>query len=450
MDQLTIGIGAIIFVYLLIYKPSYALVVFFTLTIAAINFDIPGSGTRFRPILGGLLLLRSAFHSRILPIDFVRLPVYRLMLIFFGYILLLSWGKETLQGEITRLLLLSLVTAYLGYYAFKLGNGAGILKASIIFAGLICFADLAYTYKFIGHFPVQRIYHLFFPNYNELEELNDTNHNFYGFICGISLVLLLSEHLNARSGWARIAWLLMPLMLLGVLMSTSRSTLLGLIVAAAYLIYRGLRDPLSRKRTAGILSFSGITLAIVLFAFVTLQSFFELDSEFLDNISFRLVEEPMAVVRKNLGYEYNVQNLDAMDWRKESAALALEAYGRLRIDEQITGVGIGGYLKRNLGQNGLNPHNGILYILVESGLIGFLLYFSMIWIVIRNAFRARPVSALVLVLIFIIFYSLGQNEELISATAMLFVSTLAAENASMVEEPAAVDIPITNKSLRAV
>jgi hypothetical protein len=450
MNLLIVVIGGAAFLYLLLYKPAYALIIFFTMTIAAVNFEIPGTGVKIRPLLGGLLVLRSAFHSRLLPIDFVRIPAYRLMIAYFAYILILSWGKETLQGEITRLLLLSVVTAYLGYYAFKLENNAGVLKASIIFSGLVCLADLVYTYKYIGHFPVERVYHLLFPNYNELEELNDTNHNFYGFICGISLVLLLSEYLNARSRWARASLFLMPLMLMGVLMSTSRSTLLGLLVAAAYLIFRGFRDPVSRKRTAAMLTFSGVILGVVLFAFITLQSFFDLDSEFLDNISFRLVEEPVAVVRKNLGYEYNVQNLDAMDWRQESAAIAWEAYGRLPVGEQLTGVGIGGYLKRNLGQNGLNPHNGILYILLESGLIGFLLYFSMVWIVTRDAFRFKPVSALVLVLVFIIFYSLGQNEELISATAMLFISSLAAENYALKEEDDPDSITVTSRSLRAV
>jgi O-antigen ligase len=351
-----------------------------------------------------------------------------MLLAFFAYVLLLSWGNETLYSDNARLLLLSVVTGYLAYYGFMLNKEATLVKVSIVLAAMICFTDLVYTYAFVGNFPVQRVYHLFFPNNLELEELNDTNHNFYGFICGIGFVSLLSDYINHTSPWKKVTLILLPVMIMGVLMSTSRSTLLGLMIAVVFIMYRGLKNPLSRKRSAGVLTVAGVITGVMLFLFIALQSFFELDSAFIDNISFRLVEEPVAVIRKNLGYSYNVQNLDAMDWRKESASLALEAYGRLPLKDQILGVGIGGYLQRNLGHNGLNPHNGILYILVESGLVGFMLYFTMLWQLLKTAFKRKPLSPLVLVIIFIIFYSLGQNEELISATAILFVSTLIIEN----------------------
>ncbi|HSF44402.1 MAG TPA: O-antigen ligase family protein [Chitinophagaceae bacterium] len=421
--------GGVIFLYLLLYRPALALVVFFTMTIAAVNFDIPGTGIRLRPLLAALLLVRSVFDRQFSPLDVINLPGYRILLSFFAYILLISWGKETLYGEIIRLLLLSVVTAYLALYAFRLYQDSRLVKISIVLAGLVCLADLAYTYMMIGTFPVQRIYHLFFPNNLELEELNDTNHNFYGFICGIAFVLLLTDYLSNTSFLKRFTLVLLPLMLMGVLMSTSRSTLLGLIAATIFIMYRGVKDPVARKRTFAVLSISGILAGVVLFSFIAIQSFFDLDSEFINNISFRLVEEPIAVIRKNLGYSYDVQNLDAMDWRKESASLALEAYGNLPVHEQLTGVGIGGYLQRNLGHNGLNPHNGILYILVECGLIGFLVYFYLVGSVLKNAFTRKPISSLLLVYIFIIFYSFGQNEELISATAILFLGTLIVENA---------------------
>lgn len=428
MNLVIAVLGGVVFMWLLLYKPSYALIIFFTLTIAAVNFELPSTSVRVRPLLGAMLLLRSMFHQDVKPLGFLQLPLYRMLLAFFAYILLLSWGNETLYSDIARLLLLSVVTAYLAYYAFALSKDATPVKVSIAIAGLICFSDLVYTYALVGNFPVQRVHNLFFPNSLELEELNDTNHNFYGFICGIAFVSLLSDYINNTSPWKKFTLILLPLMMMGVLMSTSRSTLLGLIIAIIFIMYRGMGDRVSRKRTVGMLTVSGAITGVVLFLFIALQSFFELDSAFINNISFRLVEEPVAVLRKNLGYSYNVQDLDAMDWRKESASLAWEAYGRLPLKDQILGVGIGGYLQRNLGHNGLNPHNGILYILLECGLAGFILYFTMIWQMMKTAFRRKPLSPMVLVIVFIMFYSLGQNEELISATAMLFISTLIIEN----------------------
>lgn len=408
---------------LLVKKPEWLLLVFFTLTISAVNFDLPFGNIRYRPLLAVMLFARSFLDDRINVFDFFQHSGFKWIILFFLYIILLSWGKDTLQPEVFRLLLLSVMTAYLGYYAFCIYNHSTIVEIAIVLAGLICFSDLMYTYKVIGNFPVQRVYYLLFPNTTVMEEQNDTNHNFYGFICGIGFVMLFARYVWGGSIWGRWSFLFMPLLLLGVLMSTSRSSLLGLIFAAASILVIGARNPETQKKVYATLGMMSMLIGIMLFLFITLQSFLDLDNHFLSNITFRLVEEPVAVIRKNLGLSYNVQDLDAMDWRKESASLAWEAYTRLSVPEQLTGVGIGGYLQRNLGQNGLNPHNGLLYILLESGLIGFLLYSFLFAIAVRSGL-VKGVSPLLLVLIFILFYSLGQNEELISATAMLFISTL--------------------------
>ena len=402
----------------LVYKPDWLLLLFFTLTIAAVNFDLPVG-----PILAVLLFARSFIDDRMPVFSFFQHSGFKLIVLFFLYIILLSWGKDTLQPEVLRLLLLSVMAAYLGLYAFSIHNSPIILEIAIVLASLICMADLVYTYKVIGNFPVQRVYYLLFPNAAVMEEQNDTNHNFYGFICGIGFVMLFARFIWGGGNWGRWAILFMPLLLLGVLMSTSRSSLLGLLFAIAFVLYTGTRNPLSRKKVYSTMGFMGIVIGVILFLFVALQSFLDLDNSFLTNISFRLVDEPVAVIRKNLGMSYNVQNLDAMDWRKESAGLAWEAYSRLPVSEQLSGVGIGGYLQRNLGQNGLNPHNGILYILLESGLVGFILYFNLFYLAVKSGL-VKGISPLLLVLVFILFYSLGQNEELISATAMLFLSTL--------------------------
>ena len=407
----------------LVYKPDWLLLLFFTLTIAAVNFDLPVGHIKYRPILAVVIFARSFFDDRMPVFSFFQHTGFRLIVLFFLYIILLSWGKDTLQPEVLRLLLLSVMAAYLGLYAFSIHNSPFILETAIVLAGLICMADLIYTYKVIGNFPVQRVYYLLFPNAAVMEEQNDTNHNFYGFICGIGFVMLFARFIWGGGNWGRWAILLMPLLLLGVLMSTSRSSLLGLLFAIAFVLYTGTRNPLSRKKVYSTIGFMGVIAGSILFLFIALQSFLDLDNSFLTNISFRLVDEPVAVIRKNLGMSYNVQNLDAMDWRKESAGLAWEAYSRLPVSEQLSGVGIGGYLQRNLGQNGLNPHNGILYILLESGLVGFILYFSLFYVSVK-AGLVKSISPLLLVLVFILFYSLGQNEELISATAMLFISTL--------------------------
>lgn len=417
----------IITIAILIKKPEWLLLLFFTLTISAINFDLPLGNIRYRPLLAILLVARSFFTPGLDTFRMLGNTGMKWIFLFFLYIIMLSWGNDTLKPDIFRLIMLSVITAYLGCYAYTIRQNTAILETAILLSGMICFSDLLYTYKIIGNFPVQRLYYLFFPNSSILEEINDTNHNFYGFICGIGFILLFSRFIWDGDRWSNYLFLLLPLLFLGVLMSTSRSTIFGLIIASSIILYIGSRNPILSGKVYTTLGIMGVIIVGILFLFLSLSSFLDLDYSFISNITYRLVEEPVAVIRKYMGLSYNVQNLDAMDWRKESASIAWEAYLRFPIRDQLMGVGIGGYLQRNLGQNGLNPHNGLLYILVESGLIGFIMYLYIFIQAIFSGIRSN-FSPLFLVLFFILFYSFGQNEELISATAMLFISTLIANS----------------------
>jgi len=101
-------------------------------------------------------------------------------------------------------------------------------------AGLICFADLFYTYFFIGDLPIVRIYEVLLYGEGNVavmmdENILDSNHNFFGQICGMCLVYFFCDYLNnQRNGFLKL--LLLPVMLLGVLMSTSRSALVAVLI----------------------------------------------------------------------------------------------------------------------------------------------------------------------------------------------------------------------------
>jgi hypothetical protein len=223
----------------------------------------------------------------------------------------------------------------------------------------------------------------------------------------------------------------MPVLLLGVLMSTSRSALFGVTLAVVGLCWMYYGKEGYRKLLSGLIVKGILTITASIVAFVLIQNLFSIDNSFIDNIYFRLVEEPLAVVRKYTGQSYDIQQLDALDWRAEAAAIAWQVYIHLPPWKQLFGIGIGGYLQNNLGHNELNPHNGYLYLLIESGLLGCLLYFSLVFMMIRDAFQKKTISSLLLVLLFILFYSAGQNDELITASAMITISSLLAENSNM-------------------
>ena len=426
-------------------KPELLLVLFFTLTIAAVNFDIPGTSIKFRPILAAILIFQSFFNQiNKVPQYPFRRNVLALSL-FFLYCIFLSWGMETFTAEIAKLLLLSAVSAYLGFYAFQFKNDASIIIKSIVFAGFICFADVLYTYVVIGNFPVQRLFNLLLPDTETLESLNDTNHNFYGFICGIGFLLMLNEGIKNHFIQPIKYLISMPVLLLGVLMSTSRSALFGVTIAIIGLCWMYFGKQEYRKLMSGFIVKGFLTLLGALIAFVLIQNLFALENAFIDNIYFRLVEEPIAVFRKYSGQSYDIQQLDAMDWRAESAAIAWQVYLHLPPWKQLFGVGIGGYLQNNLGHNELNPHNGYLYLLIESGLIGCLLYFSLVFLMIKDALQKNTISSLLLVMLFIMFYSAGQNDELITASAMITISSLISENSQIKSvQPLKFNVPQKN------
>ena len=420
-------VGVLIFIVIYVYKPEWLLILFFTLTISGNNFDLPVINMKIKPLLGLIVLIWSFTGKKKF-----KIPPYfsnitnRLVVIFFVYLILLSWGSDSLDSQSASFLELSVVTAYLGYYSFSIKGNAYYIKISLIFAGLLCFADLVYTYLVFGTFPVQRILNYSIQStIDSTEEM--TNWNFFGFICGISFVLILSDYINKRL-ISRFLVFLLPVMFLGVIMSTSRSTLLGLIVAIIVLVISSVKNSENAKRTYRILGLAFGIIFLALIVFISAESLFNLDSTFVTSITDRLISEPIAVFRKSFGYSYNASDLDSMDWRAQSAEIAYNVFMRLPFREQFFGIGIGAYLQRNLAGNGLNPHNGLLYLLLETGILGFFQYLIIVSWPIYQSLRAKNLSSILLVFIFIVFYSLGQNDELIAATAVLFITALVGEN----------------------
>jgi hypothetical protein len=156
----------------------------------------------------------------------------------------------------------------------------------------------------------------------------------------------------------------------------------------------------------------------------------------MDGITLRLIDEPIASLNKQLGLNYNVQSLDAMDWRQEASANAFQAFLDLNFIEQLFGIGFGGFVERDLGHNLLNPHNVMLLLLVESGIIGLIMYTLLCITIIRASLRAHPgISPMVTTLLFVIVYCIGQNGELTSSITFLFVSMMIAETEYLQKAP---------------
>jgi len=445
---------AIVFMYLLVVKPELIAILFFTITIADINFELGGLPMNIRAAIGLALFGRTLLipNGENHP-PFFSDPGMKAIVIFIAYTMLITAMYDLFDQQFIKQTGLTLIAVYTAwFYFFKRGN-LSLLRISLIISGLICFADLLYTYMVAGDFPVQRVFLVLMKVPTEYDEMGNVleiyNHNFFGQICGMCFIFLFNEFINKRIQ-NKFTLLLLPIMGLGVLMSTSRSTLLATIVISLILLARELRHHSRAKRVYNILGLLVVAVFMALFVFTFMQDTLHLSKDFVDNITNRLIDEPIQVLNKALGKNYNASELGAMDWREEAAAVAWDKFLRLNFVEQMFGIGTGGFLARHLGHLDLNPHNGPLLLMIQSGIVGLLYYFIFLGVVLRQSFKAPDVSSCALVTIFVLIFCIGQNEELTSYSTLIFVATLIAESRMRDFQTAAEPDPETGGSIHPV
>jgi hypothetical protein len=416
--------AAAFFMYALIHKPEIVAVLLFTIVLTQLNI------TFLRPVLTLALFGRIIVDkkTRAKYPAFLTLPYVKLLTVFLIYGLFISLWQELYNYDLLKGDIDTVMLSYCVYHFYFKHENADQLQNALIITGLICFADLAYTYIVFGSFPIHRLFNLITgipEDVGEEEISSGANWNFYGQMCGMCFVFILSDFVKFRSLNKFKVWLL-PIMLLGVFMSTSRSAILALLIITILIIINGINYKEQKRRLAkvGVFAIGAAMIGFLLLAL--LGKYINLNTKVLDEISSRLTEEPVAMLQKAMGQSYNVNSLGSMDWREESAENAYAAYLNLPLTEQIFGIGIRGFESRKLG-HGFNAHNATLLLLIEYGMVGFALFFLLIGGIIIQSFSQKNASPSLMVIIFIIIYGLGQNREWTSWTMFLFVFCVVAE-----------------------
>ena len=367
-------VGGGVFLYGLAKKPDLLAILLFTLIIADINFDIK-AGLPLRSTLTVLLFARifGEMKSSEHPGFLSNSQVWHLIF-FTVWILMISAFNGLLNMELFKTFFLAILSAALAYYYFFKYRNHEILKISMILGGLICLGDLAYTYAFCGGFPVRRIYPLLTgmePSYN--------NHNFFGYICGTCFVFLLSDYLtNLKRSATKLSLWMMPPMFLGVLLSTSRGAMVAMILVAVVLIGKAMmsRTEGAGKKATTLVTITIVCLLLALFIF-QIAATLGIQNDFMQTMTGRLIDEPIAMFNKMLGNKYNAASMDSMEWREEASSLAYKYFMGLPSSDQVMGIGYGGFLARDIG-SGYDAHNGVLLLLIETGVIGFVIYTGLI------------------------------------------------------------------------
>jgi hypothetical protein len=421
--QIIMALGSIGFIWAWVKKPEWIAILLFTSIVADVNFNLP-LPLNYRAMVT-LAMLAKVFMDKDKDMDnfypkFGSLGYTKFIAVFLIYVLLVTAKNHLLSMDLVKEFFLYFCAAFLCYYWYFKKKSYYIFKWGMIWGGLIMFGDLAYTYAFIGYFPVQRFYYLFLPGFGMY------NHNFFGYICGASFVFLLADYLNSTKG-TKINLLMMPIMFLGTLLSTSRSSLLLVVIFALVLIIKALFSSNKGKKAYTLLVMIVACLFITLFIFQIITSIIGTESEFLTTITGRLIDEPVAMLNRALGNNYVEANLDSMDWRAEASATAYDSFVHLlKPDEQLLGIGYSGYLARDYG-HGYDAHNGILLMLIEFGVAGFIMYVCFLFGLIIKATKLKLNSPFSILLIYMIMYVSSHNKEITACLAFMVTASLTAQ-----------------------
>jgi O-antigen ligase len=215
-------------------------------------------------------------------------------------------------------------------------------------------------------------------------------------------------------------------MFLGVLLSTSRGALVAMIIMTVFLLGKGLMSATKGKRAARILSITFVCIILAAFMLPIATNVLGIQSEFLETLTTRMVDEPLAMINKMMGNSYKTESMETVEWRQEASNLAYNYYMNLPANDQALGIGYGGFLARDIG-HGFDAHNGILLILIETGFIGTVIYTTLVlsfWGKVRSLKLSSPAFNSI---IFIILYVTSHNKEITSFFAFLIMGSLIAE-----------------------
>ena len=374
-----IGLGGI---FLLIEYPYYFIGVFIFVTYYQFNIELPG------PLdLRGWLTIILFFRLIVFDKDNIRLftnillrePAFILILIFEIYFISVTYGNTGSYLLPMRLFVFQMIGLLLGFLAVYRGYAKETFLIVIIFTGILSTIDLTYSFAISSRLFVMKVLDVLIKSQYETE----LNHNFFGMLNGIALVtvyvMLVAKQIKVSKGM-----LLVMIFGVGLLLSTSRGTLVTVFVT---LIFGTIVLPSEHIDVKKILktAVAGVALGtVILSSYFLVLSTLDVDSEFIDKVYYRFVEEPMGLLEGRTSSFRGGSNLQqsTINWRINKAIRDINEFSKLNFVQQLFGFGYNGYYK--IGEVGFDPwgfqyqiasHNGIATIVIERGILGLVLFY---------------------------------------------------------------------------
>ena len=328
---------------------------------------------------------------------------YFLLILFFNlYYFMLSLLMRNVFPSIfwIRWILSIEAVTILGFIIFRDKKGRMIFYRTIIIASFISSLDIIFNRLIYQRQGLSIIRIIDYVIGNE----TSSNHNIIGFSCGIGFILLLvfltekKYHNNKEKYYYSFMMLIISI---GIILSTSRSTILG--IGVIFVINFKLKKIKFVQIIAIIITFISV--------FFIVKNYSHFDS--YNIMQERVINEPLRFFNEYTGVANNYGNSGTMAWRIGYWLRSINRFINFRSVHQLLGIGPMGYEYTSYLGKSFNAHNGYILILVESGIIGFIIYTIFIFSLIKKALKIKRIIPeiripLYLVIYFLI-YSFGQN-----------------------------------------
>jgi hypothetical protein len=418
-----IGVSAIFFI---IEYPYHFVGFFIFIIYYQFNVELPGP-LDLRGWLTIILFFRLIVFDKenlsIIVKELFSNYIFIYLFLFELFFVVLTYGVTNAYKLPIRLFIFQMIGLVLGFLAVYRGYIKQTFYATLILTGILATIDLTYSFAVTSKLFVRRVLDVLIKT----EYSTDLNHNYFGVLNGIALVtvyiMLVSKQIKTK--WALILILIYGT---GLLLSTSRGTL---VTVAAALIVGTLLLPRDQVDVKKIFKFgiSGVTFGIIILSsYIFILSSLNVDSEFTDKVYYRLVEEPIALLEgKTSSFRGDSQTLKegSMSWRLKKALRDFNEFAKLNFSRQLIGFGYRGYYE--IGEKSYDPwgfryqiasHNGIASIIIERGIIGLILFFTLNIIIIRSQLKTFKndisVFPFFVIIIFMLINTFGASSLLLS------------------------------------
>ncbi len=432
MIKIIILIIPVVFLYLFIKKPYTLSAILLFMFLYGFNLKLPFlfdlRGLLLIGMIGRLLVEKD---NQTLISKFLLTDKYFYMLIsfvFYSLAILLArfYGFGDLNLIKSNLILIG--SLILGFIVGVNPKGKNVFIIAIVSSGVFATIDMLYTYiVYSSNHPV-RVLNVFLYH-----DTTTINYNYHGMLIGITFIYTILLFYKKKINKI-LSMILLLLFALGVVLTTSRGAIVGIIIVFAIMIVT------QKDITINIKKVISGSIAILLFfiSFYIIYNTILSDISkpvLLDNIYWRLYQEPLSILgiapSGEHAYKEDVQ-YGTMSWRYERSANDIEKFLHSSLIDQTFGLGEGGYVINNYNGDNLNAHNGFVLLLIERGIIGFFLFITIIALLIIESLKLiRSTSfhiPIIYLLLFLIIYTLTQNDEITGSLSFLILGGIIGNN----------------------